>query len=95
CKHCSKSHHLFSPNVSHLRVQLVGTLSDEDWCGDLDHAERFELKLVMELIRKYKVTVVPVAHPVVLAFAKSPETERYDLSSVRIIISNAVIGQCN
>ncbi|KAF2555874.1 hypothetical protein F2Q68_00016985 [Brassica cretica] len=23
---------------------------------------RFELKLVMELIRKYKVTVVPVAH---------------------------------
>ncbi|WZY94702.1 hypothetical protein YC2023_067031 [Brassica napus] len=66
---------------------------DEDWCGDLDHAERFELKLVMELIRKYKVTVVPVAHPVVLAFAKSPETERYDLSSVRIIISNAVIGQ--
>ena len=32
-------HLLFSPNVSHLRVQLVGTLSDEDWCGDLDHAE--------------------------------------------------------
>ncbi|CAN7047093.1 unnamed protein product, partial [Brassica oleracea var. botrytis] len=44
----------------------------------------------MELIRKYKVTVVPVAHlVVVLAFAKSPVTERYDLSSVRIMISAA------
>ncbi|ESQ46649.1 hypothetical protein EUTSA_v10000513mg, partial [Eutrema salsugineum] len=50
---------------------------------------RFELNLVMELIQKYKVTVVPVAPPVLLAFAKSPETERYDLSSVRMMISAA------
>ncbi|KAG2317477.1 hypothetical protein Bca52824_020599 [Brassica carinata] len=51
---------------------------------------RFELNLVMELIQRFKVTVVPVAPPVVLAFVKSPETERYDLSSVRIMISAAV-----
>ncbi|AEE76479.1 4-coumarate:CoA ligase [Arabidopsis thaliana] len=50
---------------------------------------RFELNLVMELIQRYKVTVVPVAPPVVLAFIKSPETERYDLSSVRIMLSGA------
>ncbi|KAG2316034.1 hypothetical protein Bca52824_019156 [Brassica carinata] len=48
---------------------------------------RFELNMVMELIQRYKVTVVPVAPPVVLAFVKSPETERYDLSSVRMMIS--------
>ncbi|VVA98900.1 unnamed protein product [Arabis nemorensis] len=50
---------------------------------------RFELNLVMELIQRYKVTVVPVAPPVVLAFVKSPETERYDLSSVRKMLSGA------
>ncbi|CAH2053141.1 unnamed protein product [Thlaspi arvense] len=50
---------------------------------------KFELNLVMELIQRYKVTVVPVAPPVVLAFVKSPETERYDLSSVRMMISGA------
>ncbi|CAA7030055.1 unnamed protein product [Microthlaspi erraticum] len=50
---------------------------------------RFELNLVMELIQRYKVTVVPVAPPVVLAFVKSPETERYDLSSVRLMLSGA------
>ncbi|KAJ0249054.1 4-coumarate--CoA ligase 4 [Hirschfeldia incana] len=50
---------------------------------------RFELNMVMELIQRYKVTVVPVAPPVVLGFVKSPETERYDLSSVRMMISGA------
>ncbi|KAF2599679.1 hypothetical protein F2Q68_00009326 [Brassica cretica] len=50
---------------------------------------RFELTLVMELIQRYKVTVVPVVPPVVLAFVKSQETERYDLSSVRMMISGA------
>ncbi|CAF1705257.1 unnamed protein product, partial [Brassica napus] len=50
---------------------------------------RFELNLVMELIQRYKVTVVPVAPSVVLAFVKSQETERYDLSSVRMMISGA------
>ena len=50
---------------------------------------RFELNLVMELIQRYKVTVVPVAPPVVLAFVKSQETEKYDLSSVRMMLSGA------
>ncbi|XP_010488114.1 PREDICTED: 4-coumarate--CoA ligase 4 [Camelina sativa] len=50
---------------------------------------RFELNLVMELIQRYKVTVVPVAPPVVLAFVKSPDTEKYDLSSVRMMLSGA------
>ncbi|XP_018432685.1 4-coumarate--CoA ligase 4-like isoform X2 [Raphanus sativus] len=50
---------------------------------------RFELNLVMELIQRYKVTVVPVAPPVVLAFVKSLETEKYDLSSVRMMLSGA------
>ncbi|KAL0743009.1 hypothetical protein Bca4012_084522 [Brassica carinata] len=50
---------------------------------------RFELNLVMELIQRYKVTVVPVDPPVVLALVKSAETESYDLSSVRMMFSGA------
>ncbi|CAF2099578.1 hypothetical protein BRARA_E02090 [Brassica rapa] len=50
---------------------------------------RFELNKVMEMIQKYKVTVVPMAPPVVLAFVKSPDTETYDLSSVRMMFSGS------
>ncbi|XP_009145505.2 4-coumarate--CoA ligase 4 isoform X2 [Brassica rapa] len=50
---------------------------------------RFELNLVMKMVQKYKVTVVPMAPPVVLAFVKSPETEKYDLSSVRMMLSGS------
>ncbi|CAN6884635.1 hypothetical protein Bca4012_073426 [Brassica carinata] len=50
---------------------------------------RFELNMVMEMIQKYKVTVVPMAPPVVLAFVNSQETERYDLSSVRMMFSGS------
>ncbi|KAL0899471.1 hypothetical protein Bca101_083432 [Brassica carinata] len=38
---------------------------------------------------KYKVTVVPMAPPVVLALVNSQETDRYDLSSVRMMLSGS------
>ncbi|KAJ0264625.1 4-coumarate--CoA ligase 4 [Hirschfeldia incana] len=50
---------------------------------------RFELNTVMEMIQKYKVTVVPMAPPVVLAFVNSQEMDRYDLSSVRMMFSGS------
>ncbi|KAF8103893.1 hypothetical protein N665_0182s0002 [Sinapis alba] len=50
---------------------------------------RFELNMVMEMIQKYKVTVVPMAPPVVLALVNSHEMERYDLSSVRMMLSGS------
>ncbi|EOA30264.1 hypothetical protein CARUB_v10013386mg [Capsella rubella] len=50
---------------------------------------KFEITLLLEQIQRCKVTVAMVVPPIVLAMAKSPETEKYDLSSVRIIKSGA------
>ncbi|KAL1197424.1 4-coumarate--CoA ligase 2 [Cardamine amara subsp. amara] len=50
---------------------------------------KFEIGLMLEQIQRYKVTVAMVVPPIVLAIVKSQETEKYDLSSVRIIKSGA------
>ncbi|KAM7266502.1 hypothetical protein ACFE04_004399 [Oxalis oulophora] len=50
---------------------------------------RFDVDLVLGLIEKYKVTVAPVVPPVVLQFAKSPDVEKYDVSTIRIMKSGA------
>ncbi|XP_010488122.1 PREDICTED: 4-coumarate--CoA ligase 2 isoform X2 [Camelina sativa] len=50
---------------------------------------KFEISLLLEQIQRCKVTVAMVVPPIVLAIVKSPETEKYDLSSVRIIKSGA------
>ncbi|KAE8656207.1 4-coumarate--CoA ligase 2 [Hibiscus syriacus] len=50
---------------------------------------KFEIGLLLELMQKYKVTIVPIVPPIVLAIAKSSETSKYDLSSVRILKSGA------
>lgn len=50
---------------------------------------KFEINLLLELIQRCKVTVAPIVPPIVLAIAKSPETEKYDLSSIRVVKSGA------
>ncbi|CAF2097631.1 BnaA05g15310D [Brassica napus] len=50
---------------------------------------KFEINLLLELIQRCKVTVAPMVPPIVLAMAKSPETEKYDLSSIRVVKSGA------
>ncbi|KDP41905.1 hypothetical protein JCGZ_26923 [Jatropha curcas] len=50
---------------------------------------KFEIGTLLELIQRYKVTVAPIVPPIVLAIAKSPDTEKYDLSSVRMLKSGA------
>ncbi|KAA8540582.1 hypothetical protein F0562_024499 [Nyssa sinensis] len=51
--------------------------------------QKFEIVTVLELIQKYKVTIAPVVPPIVLAIAKSPAVDNYDLSSVRTVMSGA------
>ncbi|KAE8688613.1 4-coumarate--CoA ligase 2 [Hibiscus syriacus] len=51
--------------------------------------QKFEIGLLLELIQKYKVTIAPIVPPIVLAIAKSNETDKYDLSSVRVVKSGA------
>ncbi|KAL3331961.1 hypothetical protein AABB24_032534 [Solanum stoloniferum] len=51
--------------------------------------QKFEIKGLMELVEKYKVTIAPFVPPIVLAIAKSPLVDKYDLSSIRMIMSGA------
>ncbi|CAI9098528.1 OLC1v1035193C1 [Oldenlandia corymbosa var. corymbosa] len=49
--------------------------------------QKYEINLLLELVQKYKVTIAPFAPPLVLDVAKSPVVDKYDLSSIRMIMS--------
>ncbi|OIW18669.1 hypothetical protein TanjilG_13421 [Lupinus angustifolius] len=51
--------------------------------------QKFEIITLLELVEKHKVTIAPFVPPIVLAIAKSDDLERYDLSSIRMIMSGA------
>ncbi|KAH7374018.1 hypothetical protein KP509_17G083800 [Ceratopteris richardii] len=50
---------------------------------------KFEIVALMEVIQKFKVTIAPLVPPIVLALAKNPIVEKYDLSSIRMLMSGA------
>ncbi|MHC5903845.1 4-coumarate--CoA ligase family protein [Streptomyces sp. S6] len=50
---------------------------------------RFDLETFLAAVEKHRITGLYVAPPIVLALAKHPAVERYDLSSVRYVISAA------
>lgn len=50
---------------------------------------RFELEHCLDLIQRERVSVAFVVPPIALALAKSPLVERFDLSSLRVLMSAA------
>ena len=55
---------------------------------------RFELEPFLALIQKHKVTFAPVVPPIVLALAKQPIVDGYDLKSLHTLFSGAApLGQ--
>ncbi|RCV07905.1 hypothetical protein SETIT_1G283300v2 [Setaria italica] len=50
---------------------------------------RFEMGAMLEGIQRWRVTMAAVVPPLVLALAKNPALEKYDLSSIRIVLSGA------
>jgi acyl-CoA synthetase (AMP-forming)/AMP-acid ligase II len=50
---------------------------------------RFDLQQCLELIQKYRITYANVVPPIVLALAKQPLVEQYDLRSLRTLFSGA------
>ncbi|MEL6185051.1 MAG: AMP-binding protein [Myxococcota bacterium] len=50
---------------------------------------RFDLVKMLEAIQTYKITRLPLVPPIVLALAKHPIVEQYDLSSVESVLSGA------
>jgi acyl-CoA synthetase (AMP-forming)/AMP-acid ligase II len=50
---------------------------------------RFDLEQCLETLQKYRVTFAPLVPPVILAFAKNPIVDRFDLSHLRTVFSGA------
>ncbi|KMT16702.1 hypothetical protein BVRB_3g049860 [Beta vulgaris subsp. vulgaris] len=50
---------------------------------------KFDINSLLELIQKHKVSVAMVVPPLVLALAKNPMVENFDLSSIRMVMSGA------
>ena len=53
--------------------------------GTIVTMPKFELEPFLQLIQQYKVTLVNVVPPIVLALAKHPVVDKYDLSSLRLV----------
>lgn len=51
--------------------------------------QKFEIGALLELIQKHRVSIAAVVPPLVLALAKNPMVEKYDLKSVRVVLSGA------
>lgn len=51
--------------------------------------QRFDLELYLAAVESHRVTTLFAAPPMVLAIAQAPQLERYDLSSVRWLMSSA------
>ncbi|KAG6593347.1 4-coumarate--CoA ligase 1, partial [Cucurbita argyrosperma subsp. sororia] len=49
--------------------------------------QKFEIVSLLELVEKYKASIMPIVPPILLAIAKSSEFEKYDMSSVRVLKS--------
>ncbi|GAA6027274.1 hypothetical protein JCM8097_002547 [Rhodosporidiobolus ruineniae] len=52
-------------------------------------APPFKLPILCDLVQKYKISVLMLVPPIALALARSPEIDKYDLSSLRLVISGA------
>nr|AIG22504.1 4-coumarate:CoA ligase [Eucalyptus urophylla] len=73
--------HIYSPNSVMFCALRVGAA--------ILIMQKFEIVALMELVQRYRVTILPIVPPIVLAIAKSAEVDRYDLSSIRTIMSGA------
>ncbi|GAV76541.1 AMP-binding domain-containing protein/DUF4009 domain-containing protein, partial [Cephalotus follicularis] len=51
--------------------------------------QKFEIGALLELIQTHKVSVAAVVPPLVLALAKNPMVAKFDLSSIRVVLSGA------
>ncbi|GEL19090.1 AMP-binding protein [Pseudonocardia asaccharolytica] len=50
---------------------------------------RFDLEECLALIQEHRGTILPAAPPIVLALARHPAVDRYDLSSLELVVSGS------
>ena len=69
---------------------LVVILNYGLWCGStVVTLPRFDFGQVLKTMQDYRVTLAHLVPPIVLALAKHPVVDSYDLSSLRMIFSGA------
>jgi 4-coumarate--CoA ligase len=51
--------------------------------------DQFKLDTFCQAVQDYKITYSHIVPPIVLQLAKSPIADRYDLSSIRMLVSAA------
>ncbi len=50
---------------------------------------RFDMEDFLGAVQKYKITIAPLVPPIVLGLAKHPIVDKYDVSSLRFVMSGA------
>lgn len=73
----------------HIYGMLVIMNLAFSWGATVVTMPRFDLEQFLQLIEKYKLTYMHLVPPIVLALAKHPLVDKYNLSTVRTIISGA------
>lgn len=68
--------HVFGFFYTLSRIAIVGTMVV---------MRKFDLAEMLSAIQKYRVNIVPVSPPILVAFNKSPIVANYDLSSLHLI----------
>ena len=86
-----KDHRLISPlPFFHIYGFTVSALYAA-WRGQelITMSQRFDLELFCQLVQKYKPQRAHLVPPILLALAKHPIVDQYDLSSLTMIVSAA------
>ncbi|XP_073031065.1 LOW QUALITY PROTEIN: 4-coumarate--CoA ligase 2-like [Primulina eburnea] len=73
--------HIFAINAALLCSLRVG--------AGILIVQKFEMGLLLELIQRHRVSVAAVVPPLVLALAKNPMVDNFDLTSIRLVQSGA------
>ncbi|XP_073130045.1 4-coumarate--CoA ligase 2 [Henckelia pumila] len=73
--------HIFALNAALLCSLRVGAA--------ILMVQKFEMGLLLELIQSHRVSVAAVVPPLVLALAKNPVVDNFDLTSIRLVQSGA------
>lgn len=73
----------------HIYGLVAGLLSSHFYGSKLLFMPSFDLQKFLELIQDYKVTRAFVVPPIVLALAKHPVVDKFDLSSLDCLMSGA------
>ncbi|MED6150519.1 4-coumarate--CoA ligase 3 [Stylosanthes scabra] len=53
--------------------------------------EKFEMRALLELVEKHRVSVVMAVPPLLAALSKNPMVEEYNLSSIRMVMSGGAL----